>query len=70
MNTTETLPKPKLSDADACWPPVAHIAKKKQGTVKEGDIALCGERLMGINLDEAHVICKRCLEIFQREVSE
>jgi len=70
MTATET--KPVDIDAPPCWPPVAHIFRKKDGPVREGMLALCGERMMGIDIDlaSAQNICQKCLEIAKREVTQ
>lgn len=69
MSTTET--EPIAADAPPCWPPVAHIVRRENLPAKEGDIALCGARLMGLNLDGAAVehLCEKCIEIVRREMS-
>lgn len=61
---TETQTKP-TTDTPTQWPPQAHIAKKAPGTVQEGDVALCGAKLMGINLDDAHKVCEECVRILK-----
>lgn len=65
MTQTET----KTSDGTVTqWPPVAHIAAKKPGTVQEGDEALCGAKLMDINLDDATKVCEECERIFREAI--
>lgn len=69
-SATET--KPKLTD-DVCtqWPPKAHLVRKEDLPAKEGTIALCGAKLMGLDL-EGHPFkanCKKCIEVMQRELS-
>jgi len=66
--TTETKPKTG-SGAPPIWPPLAHIARKPQGTVKEGDLALCGAKLMGINLPDATKVCTKCIRIARQELN-
>jgi len=51
-----------LGDAPPQWPPVAHLVDKLKGTAVKGDVALCGEEIMGVNLEDADHICKACLE--------
>lgn len=63
--STETLTEPKTSDAPPCWPPVAHIRDKRNADKK---VALCGAKLMGLDLDDADKLCPKCVEIFKREV--
>jgi hypothetical protein len=52
----------------SCWPPVTHIHDKRDGTLKEGKLALCGAKLMGIALPLGSATCKKCQEIYLREV--
>lgn len=66
--TTETITEPKTSDGGLDqWPPIAHYAadKRPDQTVEEGDLALCGAKLMGINLDSAHKVCEECKRILR-----
>ena len=65
----QTDTQPKLDDGTMThWPPVAHIAR---GTdPKPGDEALCGERLMGIKLDDGVKVCEECVRIFREEVGD
>tara|TARA_R110002153_G_scaffold173832_1_gene326687 strand:+ start:591 stop:797 length:207 start_codon:yes stop_codon:yes gene_type:complete len=48
--------------------PVAHLADKMQGCVTEGDYALCGAKLKGINLTDSARRCKKCKEIAMRRM--
>ncbi len=65
--TTET--KPKLDDSGLDqWPPLAHIIRKKDIPVKKGTIALCGAKLMGIELPNPSKTCKKCIEIERKEL--
>lgn len=66
MSTT-TDTKPKLDDTIGQWPPMAHIERKSDGPLKEGKLALCGAKLMGIPLDDASQMCEKCIAIFKRE---
>ena len=65
---TETLVEAEIESPPDQWPPVAHIIHKKDMPAKEGTIALCGKKLMGIdlgNLRNANCpICKNCIEEF------
>lgn len=69
--TTETLTKPKLGDPCDQWPPVQHIIRKEDQPAREGTIALCGAKLMGIDLgslrDARGKVCGKCVEAFRRE---
>jgi hypothetical protein len=62
--STET--EPNLAEAPPAWPPVQHIVHKDDLPVKEGDIALCGEKLMGLYLgmlpEGRGPVCGKCLE--------
>lgn len=76
MTTTITEPetKPKLDgDAPPCWPPVQHLVRKENLPVKEGDLTLCGAKLMGLNLgkltEAKGKVCAKCLAIFEREAA-
>lgn len=62
---TQTETKPKV-DAPAQWPPIAHLVEDRApGTAVEGDRALCGAEIMGINLDDAHEVCEECVRIHE-----
>lgn len=65
--TTELDDAPALDEAPPQWPPVAHLVEKRQ-PIREGMIALCGERLMGIPLDDAQAVCEECVEIARRRL--
>lgn len=73
MSTTATEPvvEPLLGDAPPCWPPVQHIVRNEDRPVKEGTLALCGEKLMGLDLgalrDGRGEVCAKCAEAFVRE---
>ena len=73
MSTTATDPvvEPLLGDAPPCWPPVQHIVRNEYRPVKEGTLALCGEKLMGLDLgslrDVKGEVCAKCIEVFKRE---
>jgi hypothetical protein len=68
--TTETIVEPQLADAPPCWPPKAHIRDKRKGPLKDGALALCGAKLMGLDLEGTSVnnVCKECVEIARREL--
>jgi hypothetical protein len=67
MILTETEVQPVV-DMPPSWPPVAHIVHKKDYPIKEGSIALCGAKLMGIDLRGMSVnqLCKECAAIRHR----
>lgn len=60
----------KLDTSIGQWPPVAHIIRKEDEPAKEGTIALCGERLMGIDLqgDVRKATCQKCREVMLKEM--
>lgn len=72
MSTSTTI-KPKLSgDELTQWPPKAHIVRRKDLPVKEGTTALCGAKMMGIDLGDLSAnmkACPKCSEIAQGELS-
>jgi len=67
--STSTETKPQLGMPSDQWPPLAHIERKSDGPLKEGKLALCGAKLMGIPLDNASAICEKCIEIARKELS-
>ncbi len=72
MTETITDTKPDLSsDAPTQWPPKAHLIRRKDHPPKEGTIALCGAKMMGIDLDGAAVngVCPKCLDVYRKEQS-
>lgn len=71
MTDTLTDTEPRLADAPPCWPPEVHIIHDRDRPVKEGTRALCGAKLMGIDMSGAPPntpICERCLEIAAKEL--
>lgn len=78
--TTETITepetKPKLDDGAPLdqWPPVAHLIYAKDRPAREGTIAMCGAKLMGLDLgllgrDGARFkVCAKCEEIARKEL--
>tara|TARA_R110002094_G_scaffold220250_1_gene192824 strand:+ start:53973 stop:54185 length:213 start_codon:yes stop_codon:yes gene_type:complete len=65
MSKTTTKPE-TTNDTLSQWPPQAHIFKShgpKASEPKEGDLALCGAKLMGMDLKSAQVVCKKCMAI-------
>lgn len=73
MSSTATEPvvESLLGDAPPCWPPVQHIVRNEDRPVKDGTLALCGEKLMGLDLgslrNASGEVCSKCLEAFRRE---
>lgn len=70
--STETVTEPITSDPLDCWPPKAHIVRKEDLPAKEGTIALCGAKLMGIDLqgNTLKAQCEKCRAIMIRELRE
>lgn len=67
---TEVETKPSVDGTvPPVWPPETHLLRKKDLPVKEGSIALCGAKLMGLDLRGTSVqnVCKKCLETRKRE---
>ncbi len=68
---TEPVTLPLTSDAPPCWPPVQHIVRNEDKPVREGTLALCGEKLMGLDLGSLRTgtgeVCAKCVEVFRRE---
>lgn len=67
--TTETLTEPTASEAPPSWPPLAHLVHPDNLPVRKGTIALCGARLMGVHLEDAAKVCKKCKEISREETA-
>lgn len=61
--------EPDLAEAPPCWPPVAHIIHPKDEPAKEGTLALCGAKLMGLDLGRIRThrgdVCAKCVEAFR-----
>ncbi len=66
---TQTLPE---IEAPSSWPPQAHLIREKDRPTKEGTIALCGAKLMGVDLKDTAVsnVCKKCAEIARKEMGQ
>lgn len=64
--TTTTKTEPKTSEPIGQWPPLAHLVHKDNLPAKDGDLALCGAKLMGLNdLDDSSHICEKCIKILR-----
>lgn len=65
--STEPATLPDAPTLDQ-WPPVAHVIRREDHPPKEGTRALCGKKLMGVDLDGMRnvTVCKRCAEIARR----
>lgn len=72
--TTQTITEPMLDEAPPSWPPLAHLIRKEDEPVKEGTIALCGVKLMGIELGRlsqaSGKICEKCEAIFWQSLEK
>jgi hypothetical protein len=70
MTATEQETDP-TTDVVRHWPPVAHIIRKDDEPAREGTAALCGEKLMGIDLrdDVRKASCEKCREIMAAELA-
>lgn len=68
--STVTEPEVLPADAPPSWPPVQHIIANEDKPAKEGTIALCGAKLMGIDLgrlrDAQGEVCPKCVAEFKR----
>jgi len=65
--TTKT--KPKAPKIGSHWPPLTHIIDRKRypNGVKDGDKAICGATLAGLNNpDRDWPTCKKCVGIAKR----
>jgi hypothetical protein len=69
--TIEVEPRSATDEAPPSWPPVQHIIHKRDRPAREGTIALCGAKLMGIDLGPLRSVtgevCPKCVEAFKRE---
>jgi hypothetical protein len=67
---TEQLDEETKTDSLSHWPPKAHIVRRKDLPAKEGTIALCGTKLMGMDLkgDVQKASCEKCLKIMREEL--
>ncbi len=63
MSTVLDTETRDVTDTGNVWPPLAHIFDHSKGEVKEGDLALCGAKLMGLHLPDATEVCKKCIRI-------
>lgn len=67
---TKQLDEPSEVDTLTQWPPKAHIVRREDLPAKEGTIALCGAKLMGMDL-KGNVLksnCEKCLKIMEQEL--
>lgn len=71
---TEPEVEPMIDEVPPSWPPLAHLIRKEDQPVKEGTIALCGAKLMGVDLGSVNKasgkICEKCEAIFWRELEK
>lgn len=60
----ETETKTDAPETGGHWPPLAHLLPKGQRSVKPGDKALCGAKLIGIpDPDSSWPVCTKCIKI-------
>ena len=61
-------------EAPPSWPPLAHIIRNEDKPAKEGTIAICGAKLMGVDLGNLNratgKVCEKCVEIVRRELEK
>lgn len=71
---TEVEVEPMTDEAPPSWPPLAHIIRKKDRPIKEGTIAICGAKLMGIDLGRLNEVsgkvCEKCEAILLKELEK
>lgn len=71
VTEVEVEVQPEVAEAPPTWPPVQHIIRNEDKPAKEGTIALCGEKLMGLDLGALRnargKVCEKCIEVFERE---
>jgi hypothetical protein len=69
---TKTEVEPMTDEAPPSWPPLAHIIRNEDRPAKEGTIAVCGTKLMGIDLGNLNnasgKICGKCVEVLRKEL--
>ena len=74
MTKTTITVEPMLDEAPPSWPPLAHLIRNEDRPVKEGTIALCGAKLMGIDLGNLNntsgKTCKKCEAVFLKELEK
>lgn len=70
MNDTE-IKTDVDTEAPDVWPPLAHIFEGAR-RVRKGDIALCGAKLMGIDLEGATQgkVCAKCAELAAKRLGQ
>ena len=71
---TEPVIEPMVDEVPSCWPPLAHIIRNGDKPAKEGTIAICGTKLMGIDLgrlnDVSGKVCDKCVEALRKELEK
>jgi hypothetical protein len=69
---TEPVTKPMTDEVPPSWPPIAHIIRNEDRPAKEGTIAICGTKLMGIDLGRLNEVsgkvCEKCTEVLRKEL--
>ena len=68
----EPVTEPMTDEVPPSWPPVAHIIRNEDRPAKEGTIAICGTKLMGIDLGNLNnvsgKVCEKCVEVLRGEL--
>jgi hypothetical protein len=76
MKTTIAEPtvEPMTDEVPSSWPPIAHIIRNEDKPAKEGTIAICGAKLMGIDLGSLNKasskVCDKCVEALRKELGK
>lgn len=71
--SAQTVTETASVEAPPCWPPLAHMTRKSDGPVREGILALCGAKLMGIDLGDprgGRSVCFKCYGVFCAEAAK
>ena len=66
---TDTKPDTITDSSVGQWPPQAHLIRPEDRPAKEGTRALCGAKLMGIDLEHAKDVCMECRKIAEQELT-
>jgi len=71
---TEPVIEPMMDEVPPSWPPLAHIIRNENKPAKAGTIAICGTKLMGIDLgrlnDVSGKVCDKCVEVLRKELEK
>jgi len=68
---TEPVIEPMMDEVPSYWPPLAHIIRNED---KPAKIAICGTKLMGIDLGRLNnvsgKVCDKCVEALRKELEK